>query len=449
MRFPLRYIYVSALVACALVFSATFTYAQSLSPEQRAQLERDLAAIEADIKNNQAELSEKQAERTSLERDVAILENKIKAEQLAIKQRDLAIKKIRDQISEKQRGIQTLDGKVIEGQEGLAQILRRTREIDDTSLAELALGTSISDLFQEIDDFEQVQKALDTTFTQMAVTRMDLSARKQALEEQRDEEGQLRQLQVLQRQSLEKIERDKQALVKLAKGQEANYQKVIVEKQRSAAQIRAALFDLRDSGAIPFGTAYNYAKEAGSALGVRPAVILAVLRQETNLGENVGQCLLTNSPNKGDGKGKNTGRAFSQVMKGTRDVDPFMQITAELGLDSSTQVVSCPQSGGFGGAMGPAQFIPSTWMLYKDRLSKLVGQNPPNPWSPRTAIFATAVLMADNGADNGTRASERLAALRYFAGWGNAGKSAYAFYGDAVMRFADEYQKDIDVLEGR
>jgi hypothetical protein len=40
-----------------------------------------------------------------------------------------------------------------------------------------------------------------------------------------------------------------------------------------------------------------------------------------------------------------------------------------------------------------------------------------------------------------------LAALRYFAGWGNATNPSYAFYGDDVMRFAAEIQKDINVLE--
>jgi len=56
--------------------------------------------------------------------------------------------------------------------------------------------------------------------------------------------------------------------------------------------------------------------------------------------------------------------------------------------------------------------------------------------------------MADNGADGGTYATERLAALRYFAGWSNASKAAYAFYGDDVMDIATRLQKQIDVLEG-
>ena len=82
------------------------------------------------------------------------------------------------------------------------------------------------------------------------------------------------------------------------------------------------------------------------------------------------------------------------------------------------------------------------------RLAAATGINPPNPWNARVAIFGTAMLMADNGADQGTTASERRAALRYFAG-GNWNKPSFAFYGDGVMGFAASYQRDIDVLEGR
>jgi hypothetical protein len=54
--------------------------------------------------------------------------------------------------------------------------------------------------------------------------------------------------------------------------------------------------------------------------------------------------------------------------------------------------------------------------------------------------------MADNGADKGGYANERLAALRYFAGWTNASNPAYAFYGDGVLELAAKYQQQIDIL---
>ena len=96
--------------------------------------------------------------------------------------------------------------------------------------------------------------------------------------------------------------------------------------------------------------------------------------------------------------------------------------------------------------MGPAQFIPSTWVMYQDRIAEVTGQRPANPWDPRTAAFASALLLKDNGADAGTPEAERLAALRYLAGWKNASNPSYAFYGNDVMSLAAKFQNDISIV---
>lgn len=401
-----------------------------MTPEQRAALQQQLSTLESEITQNQTKLADEQKQRASLERDVAILDSKIEAAQLAIKARNLTIQGLKSDIADKQKGIQSLDTKVAAGEESLAQILRETREIDDMSFAQIALGGSLSDLFQEIDNFETIQKALGTSFTQMAAARSDLSARKQALEEQQQEEQDLLQLQVLQQNYLKGVEKQKQDLVIAARGQEAIYQQVIATKQQSVAQIRAALFNLRDTKAVSFGDMYAYAKEASVKTGVRPALILGVLSEESNLGQNLG-----------------TGN-WRVDMNPTRDQPVFQQITAGLGLDPNSMPVSKRPYYGWGGAMGPAQFIPSTWQLYSDRIANATGQTPPNPWEPRTAVFAAAILLMDNGADSQTRSAERLAALRYLAGRKNATKSAYAFYGDDVMELAAKFQSQIDILGG-
>lgn len=419
------------LLSCVLLFCIPFVASAALTPEERAELERQLGELETQINANKDVLTKKQGERQSLERDVAIIDAQIKDAQLAIRQRDLTIRKLTDGMKDKESAIAVLDVKVEKGQESIAQMIRRTREIDDISIAELTLGGNISDIFTEIDEFEAVQNALDKAFEAMATARADLLARKQALAEQQEEEQDMKQLQVLQRKSLEAKEDEKQELVAAAKGEEKVYQQVIAAQTKTAQEIKARLFELRDSGAIPFGTAYQYAKEASALTGVRPAIILGIIAEESNLGENVG-----------------TGN-WRTDMHPTRDQPVFETLMAELGLDPDTQKVSKKPWYGWGGAMGPAQFIPSTWVQYKDRVAKITGQSPANPWDARTAIFASAMLMADNGADKQTRAAERLAALRYLAGWGNASKPAYAFYGDDVMTLADKFQKEIDVLEGR
>ena len=97
--------------------------------------------------------------------------------------------------------------------------------------------------------------------------------------------------------------------------------------------------------------------------------------------------------------------------------------------------------------MGPAQFIPTTWQLYVDRIRKITGHNPPNPWDPFDAFAAAALLLKDNGAAAGTYSAERTAALKYLAG-SNWKKTAYSFYGDDVMALAQKYQEQINILQG-
>ncbi|MFC1729764.1 hypothetical protein ACFL6I_05450 [candidate division KSB1 bacterium] len=426
-------------------------YAQTADQQveqRKAQLEAELAEIEKEIAGQQTLLEGKQEERVSLERDVAILDAKIDKAKLSIRAQNLEIERISQDISGKQKTIGGLNSKLGREKQSLAQLIRKTNEIDDYSLAEVILGNQdFSDFFEDLDNFDAIKAGLSNSFVEIATTKNDTETQKEALEGRKANEQELRNIQELEKRKIEAQERERQKILNATKGEEKAYQALITSKLKSAAEIKAELFTLRGSAPIPFAEAYRYALEASKATGVRPALVLGVIAQESNLGENVGQCLITNDPKKGDGKGVNTGRYFDGVMKPNRDVDPFMAIVKELGINPYGQVVSCPPSYGYGGAMGPAQFIPSTWDLYKKRVGKASGQNPPNPWDPRTAFIASALLMSDNGADKGTYYSERLAALRYFAGWKNAKKPAYGFYGDGVMGLASKYQELIDVLE--
>lgn len=421
----------SAIIGVCVMSFVTCVHADTID-DQRASLQQQLDQIQKDIVQNQTQLATEQRQRTSLERDVSIMDSKIQAAQLGIKQRDLTLQSIRNDITRKAQGIQGLDSQVMEGQASLGQIIRETQQIDDTPLVIQTLNSgTISDLFKEQDSFDVIKKALGESFTQMANTRSDLSARKQALEDQQQEEQDLLQIQQLQQNDLKKIQQDKQNLVVAARGQEATYLQLISNKQQTAKQIQAALFALRDTAkSTTFGDIYSYAREAGAKTGVRPAVILGILAEETNLGQNVG-----------------TG-SWRVDMNPTRDAPVFQTICSQLGLNPDNQPVSKKPWYGWGGAMGPAQFIPSTWVQYQDRISQMTGQNPANPWDPRTAAFATALLMMDNGADAQTPAAERLAALRYLAGWKNASKPAYAFYGDDVMENAAKFQSQISIIGG-
>jgi membrane-bound lytic murein transglycosylase B len=197
----------------------------------------------------------------------------------------------------------------------------------------------------------------------------------------------------------------------------------------------SALFALRDSKAIPFERALAYAKEASNGTGVRPAFILAILTQETNLGANVGTC---NRP------GDPATKSWKNIMKPTRDIEPYLRIVKSLGITPESMPLSCPQGNGYGGAMGPSQFIPSTWELYTNRVSVVTGNRPANPWNAEDAFAATSVYLKDLGADARTYAAESRAAGKYYAGsrWATAGVN----YSNSVMAIATRIQGNIDIL---
>ncbi len=143
----------------------------------------------------------------------------------------------------------------------------------------------------------------------------------------------------------------------------------------------------------------------------------------------------------GDGVGKNTGTIFKGVMKAPRDTVPFADIANRLGFDSKTKPVSCPQIGGYGGGMGPSQFIPSTWVGLEKRIAKAIGVVTPDPWIPRDAFYASAFYLADLGASSGTYTGESQAAAKYYAGsaWKTRGKN----YAASVMKHASNIQTNM------
>lgn len=424
--------------------------AQAVTNRQQ-ELQNQLNDLENQIAVQQQLLDTAKNQSQTLQTQIDAFNAEIKRSQLQIKAINLAITQLSGDIGVRNQALSRLSAKLAAEKESLAQILRQTQVLDGYSVVSVALGSeSVSGFFRDLDAFVSIKRALADSFEQIEQTSLSTEAEKEKLTERLSEQQQLRQVAQVAKQSLEAQEAQKKQLLEQTKGIEANYQKLIAVTKKTAAQIRTELFALAGGGGqISLPTAITLANQAGAATGVRPAFILGILKQETNLGANVGQCLLTNTPNKGDGKGKNTGTFIRGVMKGSRDVDPFIALTSALGLDPFSMPVSCPQSTGYGGAMGPAQFIPSTWASYQNRIAKLAGHmnSPANPWNNLDAFTAIALYMTDLGAAAQTPSAERTAALKYFAG-SYYRNPRFAPYGDNVMRFASEFQSEIDILSG-
>ncbi|TSD03442.1 MAG: Uncharacterized protein Athens071416_123 [Parcubacteria group bacterium Athens0714_16] len=425
------------LILSAVIFLMTLSFgnvvfaqtAQEQVSSRRNQLESELTVLEQEIAHQQAILDSKKAQSQSLERDIAIIDAEIKKSELSIRAREITISKLSVDIRGKETTIVSLNEKIIKEKKSLAQLLKKRNEIDSFSLVEVILSNkNLSDFFEDVDMFSSIETALSDSFSQIEETKTVTNVQKESLVDKRTAEIELKNIQDREKKKIEQQKAEKKQILNVSKGEEAIYQKILKAKQKSAAEIRSELFTLRGSTAISFEKALEYATLVGKKTGVRPAFILGVIAEESNLGQNVG-----------------TGN-WKTDMHPTRDRPVFQQITERLGFDPDMMPVSKKPWYGWGGAMGPAQFIPSTWVMYEKRIASLTGHSVPNPWDPFDAFTASAMLLADNGAKKGTRSSENLAALRYFAGWTNASKPAYSFYGDEVMDLADMYQKQIDIL---
>jgi len=425
--------------------------------ERKARLEQELQNVERQILQQQVLVEDKQAERQSLERDVNLLDAQIKKAKLGIQARAVAIEQLEDQIGDKAGVVRELNTRLDRQRKSLGQLIRKTQEIDDYTLVEILLGKKqFSLFFEDIESFQSIKLSLNDSLDLLKEIKSDTEVQIDALENKQLSEMEMRKIQEDQKKQTEAKEKEKAKILTVTKGEEKLYQQLLESQKKTAAQLRNQLFQLLGgSGAIPFPEAVSLAQFAGTQTGVSPALILAVLEQESNFGSNIGSCLV------GDIRGGKS------VMHPERDAPVFMAIADILGFDADTQRVSCPIIGrngvrvGWGGAMGPLQFIPSTWAIYggiiragngwiydkgSDKIRSLTGGSvAANPFNKQDAFMASALLLRDNGASGGY-ASDRLAALRYYAGWGGASRPENQFYGDQVMERKGRLQGEIQTL---
>ena len=435
------------LAVCGSIFVAVHSVqAQNLTPEERATLQAQYDELQKEIAVQQQIIKDTQAKKNTLQGDVTLLNAQIKEAQAQINAKNITIKQLSAQIVKKNAVIGQLSERIERGKESLASVLRQTQMLDDYSAVSVALGAkSVSEFFSDLDAFVSIKTSLRNLFVNIRAAKAQTEEEKADLAAKQNQTADAKYVVETKQKQISSDKTQKQQLLAITASQEIEYKKVLAERQAKAAAIRAALFPLRDAGAITFENALAYAKEAQAKSGIRPALLLAVLTQESNLGANVGQCYLTSDAT-GAGVGKNTGTPFAKVMSPTRDVPPFLALGLQLGFDPHRQVVSCPiaSAGGWGGAMGPAQFIPSTWSLYAARVASARGVAVANPWDPQDAIAAMSLYFDDLGADAGGYTAEHRAAAKYYAGskWATAGRG----YANSVLALAESIQSNIDFL---
>jgi len=438
----------ASLYGSKIVFSADCSdsvYAKA----HEAYCRNELKNVEAEYASLLQQVEKLNKQSTNYASELKKLTTQINALKTKIKARNLAIAQLKNDINNKVSKINSLSDKIEREHESLAQLLRNTNEFDNENFIYLILSDeSISDFYSDLESYNSIKLSIKNSVEEITGVKAQTEVQKKELETKKDAETDAKyELESAQKKAAQ-LEAENKKLLSSSKTKEEAFKVLAADKKARAAKIRSALFNLAGtSQKIDFGTALTYATEAKTKLGIDPAFLMAILTQESNLGANVGSCYVTNTTT-GAGKGANTGSAQIRVMHPTRDIPVFLSIVNKLGLDYTKTRVSCwiaayNKDGspyGWGGAMGPAQFIPSTWKIFETRLKNLLGHDA-NPWTPRDAFMASAMYLTDLGAVGNSASSQSKAACKYYGSGGST-----CTYSNSVMKIKLNIQANIDLL---
>lgn len=403
------------------------TAAASEADDERKALEEQLKQLEDQINQYEDQIAGYRKQGGTLKNEIGTLNSKIAKLNLQIQAITLTLRELDRKISETNFQIQSTEVTLNNHRDALAALIRNIYESERESLLSVFLkNPRISDFFADMNGVLVLQNSVRIAIERMNDLRDQLADEKDQLIVARSDAATASAYQEQQKRAVDNAKAEKNRLLAVTKGQESKYQALLKDTKESAAKIRSRIFQLLGGGELSFEEAYNYAKLAGGATGVNPAFILAVLDRESALGQNVGKC------------------TYQKAMSPSNR-ELFLAIVGELGLNPETLTVSCPnRDGAYGGAMGPAQFIPSTWNIYKDQVAKVTGHAPSSPWSNADAFVATGLYLRDAGGASDVVAAQRAAAARYYAG--NNWRRYLWTYGEAVVSKARRFAEDIAAI---
>lgn len=384
--------------------------------------------LEASIDQYAQQIQQKESEAQNLANQISIFELQIKQSQAEIDATNLTISGLSSAIKEKERSI-ALEEKEIVRQNGiLSQYLREAARNDAGSFLEFLLkNNKFSDFFSDLNYSSNIQSRIQETLATIKKLKDKLIQEKTDLESDKAEQEQLKRIQSKQKTVLESSKKQKQKLLDQTKGQEKTYQQLLTKAREDLDKIRNQPYELAMGFKMTFEEALSHALPASQLTGVRTAFLLAIVKIESDWGGNVG---------------KGNWRTDMHP----RDFNAFQIITGALGLNPDSTPVSKKPSYGWGGAMGPAQFIPTTWLLYADAVANLTGRRPASPWNIEDAFTASGLMLAESGANKQTYASEVKAAKIYIAGGRWSTSLTARIYSNNVMAEATRIQKNIDTL---
>lgn len=392
----------------------------------RETLEQALEHCQKQINESEKKLQAQKADRTGTEYDILLIDQEINKALLRVRSSDVIIGDLGKEIGSKEGTVEDLTAKMAEQHEFLGNLLQRINEAEQKGFVSLLLSdVSLSSFFSRTNEYQSMRETMEKSIKNIRSLKLRLEASVDELQGKKTEQWIVRQQQQAAANQVQHHKDLKKQVLEHQLALEKRTKEEIEAYESRAGQIQNRLFELRGGGAIPFKEALAYAQEASSASGVRPAFLLGLIKNESDLGKNVGS------------------GSYLVDMHPTRDQPIFPYITKLLGFDNPNEVrVSARPGFGWGGAMGPAQFIPSTWVCYGGMVNTRTGTCAPTG----NIIRTRSVLQVGSGEKTDIKRLQKFLNQNGFTvaetGSGSPGQETTQYtrsVASAVSRFQERY----------
>ena len=413
-------------MAFTLFFCVGITniFAQSAPEDLIRQKKEEIAALEQQIADYNRAIEESKKKGKTLQQEINTFNAKIKKAKAQIKSLILAIDELEAEIKKTEGDIRETE-KILEVKKQLlGVVVRNLYEKERISFLNLLVTHgSFFDFFNDLAVIDNAREEVRKTVVDFKETKLNLEAKKSTLNDQYEDQTTARKLLEISKKTLEQREVEKKTLLQETKGQEATFQKLLTLSKKNLDKLKSEIFYMMKAG-ITAEDALKYGQAVAQTIGIRPAFLLAILEIESRLGASVG-----------------TGHYIPDMNPNQRDA--FLGLTKKLGMDPETTPVSKKPSYGWGGAMGPAQFLPKTWLGWEAKIASITGHNPPSPWSIEDSFTAAALKLYNDGASSKTKAGEVRAANAYISGNPNCTKTICNYYANLAIDKAEEIEETL------
>ena len=299
------------------------------------------------------------------------------------------IDRTEDELEKLNEDIKNKEDDIVTGKKRMATIIRKmNRQRLDLKMTVLDSNKGLKDYIKSRDSMEDLQRRILESLN-------ELKERRRELEKRKEEKSEVKNVLDSQKSGLEQ-ERVKKSWLLSEKNKDINqHDSKIQGIQRKIDKLNSALSSFLGKS-FDTDDIVEAVKFASKRTGVRKEFLMAMLDKETDLGRFTGGC------------------TYKKSKMGDRNAKIFKRVCKDLGYDYKKKKVSCALSYGIGGAMGVAQFMPTTWVGYEKQISRYTGHNPPDPWSLTDGVMGMAAKLKNAGGDK--KSGEFNAAAIYYCG---------------------------------